>query len=98
MNDCVLSPLGSAYKARDENFSFGGKTGTSQVARITKQQRKIPNFQNLAFHLREHALFVGYAPIQTPKYVVFVLIEHGSSGGKIAAKIARDIFFAIQPE
>ena len=40
---------------------------------------------------RDHALFVGYAPIEAPKYAVAVVVEHGGGGSKVAAPIARDI-------
>lgn len=73
---------------------FAGKTGTVQVRRITNAERQagiIPN-EKLDWHLRDHALFIGYAPLNNPKYAITVIIEHGGSGAKIAAPIARDLF------
>ncbi len=95
MDAVVMAPGGTAYASRIEEagFSFGGKTGTSQVRRISKQERArgiVPN-ELRPWRERDHALFVGYGPVEAPRYVVAVLAEHGGGGGKIAAPMARDI-------
>ena len=51
----------------------------------------IPN-KDLPFKKRDHALFVGFAPYKNPKIAVSIVIEHGGSGSKIAAPIAKKIF------
>ncbi|MEW5704233.1 MAG: penicillin-binding protein 2 [Pseudomonadota bacterium] len=93
-------PGGTAYGSRISNkaMAMGGKTGTSQVMRITKRERDegIPKNADRPWHERDHALFVGFAPIAAPRYAVAVLVEHGGSGSAVAAPIARDILLAIQ--
>ncbi len=91
---------GTAYAARimDKNLAMGGKTGTSQVRRITENERKkgVLKNEDLPWRLRDHALFAGYAPHRNPKYVCSVVVEHGGSGSSAAAPIARDILTATQ--
>lgn len=99
MDAVVNSQRGTAYGARitEAPFSMGGKTGTAQVRRITMAQRAagVKN-EDLSWKFRHHALFVGYGPIEDPKYVVSVVVEHGVGGSKAAAPIARDILTAAQ--
>ena len=85
--------LGTARKYNLEK-SFGGmagKTGTVQVKRITKAQREKGIVKNIdrPWVERDHALFVAYAPIKTPRYAISVIVEHGGSGSSTAAPIAR---------
>lgn len=93
----VNSERGTAHGSRmtQEGMSMGGKTGTAQVRRITAAMRAagVKN-ENLAWKFRHHALFVGYSPIDKPRYVTAVVVEHGVGGSKAAAPIARDILAA----
>ena len=68
---------------------MGGKTGTSQVRRISEAERAagIRTGEGLPRHLRNHGLFVGYAPVDRPKYAIATIIEHGGSSGP-AAQVA----------
>ena len=72
---------------------MSGKTGTTQVRRISMKERQsgIIKDEDLPWHLRNHALFVGFAPHDKPKYAVAVIVEHGSSGSGTAAPIASKI-------
>ncbi|WP_240655113.1 penicillin-binding protein 2 [Rhodovarius crocodyli] len=71
---------------------MSGKTGTTQVRRVTREQRERGfNVQNLPREWRPHALFVGYAPHDNPLYAVAVVVEHGTAGGAAAAPLARDV-------
>ncbi len=94
------SPYGTAYRARisEPGFEMGGKTGTVQVRRISKAERELGVKKNkeLEWHERDHALFVGYAPVQAPRYSVSVVVEHGGGGSSTAAPIARDILLKVQ--
>lgn len=74
-------------------MKMSGKTGTTQVRRISMQERQrgIAKDEDLPWHLRNHALFVGFAPHDKPKYAVAVIVEHGSSGSGVAAPIASKI-------
>lgn len=72
---------------------MGGKTGTSQVRRISKAERAVGAHKrkDRPWEDKDHALFVCYAPYTEPRYAVVVVVEHGESGAKAAAPIARDI-------
>lgn len=72
---------------------LAGKTGTAQVRRITKAERDsgIRKGDEIDRKLRDHALFVAYAPADNPKYAISVIVEHGEGGSRTAAPVARDI-------
>jgi penicillin-binding protein 2 len=77
---------------------MAGKTGTVQVRRITKAERErgVRKNSELEWRDRDHALFVGYAPVRAPRYAVSVVVEHGGGGSSTAAPIARDILNEAQ--
>lgn len=96
----VCSPGGTAYGAHIPypGYEMGGKTGTSQVRRISKAERSkgvIPN-EKRPWEERDHALFISFAPAENPRYVAAVVVEHGGGGSKVAAPIARDLLIEIQ--
>ena len=87
-------PGGTSYRHRfeDPNFTFAGKTGSSQIKRFTEAQREAEVKQtDLKYKDRDHALFVAFAPYKDPKYAISVVVEHGGSGGSAAAPIAKKI-------
>ena len=87
-------PGGTSYRHRWENkkFTFAGKTGSSRIKKFTEAQREAEVKQeSLPYKDRDHALFVAYAPHSDPKYAISVLVEHGGSGGKAAAPIAKKV-------
>ncbi|MBT5264842.1 MAG: penicillin-binding protein 2 [Rhodospirillaceae bacterium] len=100
MDEVVNGPSGTAWPVRadDEALAFGGKTGTAQVRRISERERQLGVRKNedLPWHMRDHALFVGYAPLAEPRYAIAVVVEHGGGGSKVAAPIARDILLEVQ--
>lgn len=71
---------------------MAGKTGTAQVRNISSAERDTGVVANdrLPWKQRDHALFVGFAPADNPKYAVSVVVEHGGGGSAVAAPIARD--------
>ena len=73
-------------------YKFCGKTGTSQVRKISEEQREqeIKN-QDLPWKFRDHSLFTGYGPVETPEYAISVVIDHGGNGSAKAAPIAKKI-------
>jgi penicillin-binding protein 2 len=77
---------------------MGGKTGTAQVRRISAAERAggVRRNEDLPWKQRDHALFTGYAPIESPRLAISVVLEHGGSGGHDAAPVARDIMLAAQ--
>ena len=85
---------GTAFKSRLEDVKFAGKTGTSQVKRITLSERESDEFRKKEqeWKNRDHALFVGYMPHDNPKFSISVIIEHGGSGASTAAPIAKQMF------
>jgi penicillin-binding protein 2 len=91
---------GTAYRARikEEGWEMAGKTGTSQVRRITMAERAagITKNRDLPWRRRDHALFVAFAPVDDPRYACAVVVEHGGGGSKVAAPIARDILTETQ--
>ncbi len=96
----VNSPMGTAYRARirEKGFTMGGKTGTVQVRRISKAEREqgVRKNRDLPWQQRDHALFVGFGPVNAPRYAVSVVVEHGGGGSSTAAPIARDILAEVQ--
>tara|TARA_Y100001970_G_scaffold203916_1_gene248246 strand:+ start:4011 stop:5942 length:1932 start_codon:yes stop_codon:yes gene_type:complete len=87
-------PGGTSYgsRLRKENFIYAGKTGTSQVKRFTELQRELEiKNEDLPYEQRDHALFVAFAPYKNPRYAISVVVEHGGSGSKSAAPIAKKV-------
>jgi len=85
---------GTSYRSRHKKkeFMFAGKTGSSQIKRFTQEQREAEIKQeNITYLERDHAWFVAFAPVSDPKYAISVLVEHGGSGSKAAAPIAKKI-------
>ena len=100
MFNVVNEKTGTAYKSRvvDKSKIFAGKTGTSQIRKISEEERLtgIKKNEELPMAQRDHALFAGYAPFVNPKYAISVVVEHGGGGSKVAAPIARDVLlFAL---
>ena len=95
MYEVVNGAGGTAGRAKFNinGEKMGGKTGTTQVRRISMKERAggIRRDESLPWNLRNHALFIGFTPIDNPKYAVAVVVEHGSSGSGVAAPIASKI-------
>ena len=95
MFDVVNSGMGTAHAAKSAvaGVHVAGKTGTAQVRRITAEERRrgVRKNESLPWKQRDHALFIAFAPTESPRYAVSVIIEHGIAGGKYAAPIARDV-------
>lgn len=95
MYEVVNAKRGTAGRSKvvAEGLRMAGKTGTSQVRNITKAERArgVTRNEDLPWERRDHALFVGYAPADAPRYTVSVVVEHGGGGSKAAAPIARDV-------
>ncbi len=86
---------GTAYSSRiqGDGVKWAGKTGTAQTRNISKAERDrgVTQNKNLPWHLRDHALFVAFAPYDKPKYAVSIIVEHGGGGSSVAAPLARDL-------
>ena len=89
---------GTSYSSRIKNpkYQFAGKTGTSQVKRITKKDRELnlKTFE-IPYNERDHALYIAFGPYKNPRYALSIVIEHGGSGSSAAAPIAKKLFKLI---
>lgn len=100
MTDVVNSAAGTANALRIDSttgrplepaLQFAGKTGTAQVKRITERERQMGiTQQQLPWHLRHHALFVCFGPVENPRYACAVVIEHGMAGFN-AGKVGKEV-------
>ena len=86
MIEVINAPNGTANNIKDARYVIAGKTGTAQIKSYEDQEyediRENPFF-------RDHALFVGYAPIPDPELLILVIVENGESGSRVAAPIAK---------
>ncbi|QIZ21408.1 penicillin-binding protein 2 [Candidatus Pelagibacter giovannonii] len=89
---------GTSYASRieDPKYQFAGKTGTSQVKRITKADRELDlKTLDIPYNERDHALYIAFGPYKKPRYALSIVIEHGGSGSSTAAPIAKKLFKLI---
>jgi penicillin-binding protein 2 len=104
MFSVVNEPHGTAYSARiqDPTMLMAGKTGTAQVHHYSEAEREHGHLtgQSVPWKERDHALFVGFAPFNAPRYVCAVVVEHGGAsggeGGAVAAPICHDVLLEAQ--
>ena len=91
----VLEPGGTAALSRltGPGLSMAGKTGSSQVRRITQAERDagLKDQMEKPWEERDHAIFLAFGPLEAPRYALAVLVEHGGGGARAAAPVARDI-------
>ena len=91
---------GTAWKSRvkDKNYLIAGKTGTSQVRIISAEEREkgIIKNEDLPKEKRDHALFIGFAPYENPRFATAVILENAGGGSKYAAPIGRDVLIAAR--
>ncbi len=78
---------GTGRRAALTEIEVAGKTGTAQIIGA-----EFGGEEGIPFELRPHAWFVGFAPFENPEIALTIIIEHGESGGRVAAPIARKIF------
>jgi len=92
MRDVVLGRRGTARKLGVGTFyEFAGKTGTSQVFGLKQIEEENIAKDDLPEQLRDHALFIAFAPVKNPVIAVAVVVEHGGSGGRTAGPVARKL-------
>jgi len=86
-------PMGTSYRSRlAKEYIYAGKTGTSQIRKITAEERKLKlKNKDLPYKKRDHALFIAFAPYKNPRYAISVVIEHGGAGSSGAAPIAKKV-------
>jgi penicillin-binding protein 2 len=104
MDAVVNEQGGTAYAERitDPGFAMGGKSGTSQVRVITAYEHEhgLRKISQIPWKERDHALFVGFAPVGAPRYVCATVVEHGGvrggHGSEVAGPICRDVLREVQ--
>ncbi len=100
MNAVCNEPGGTAFAWRipDAGFEMAGKTGTAQVRRISKEEHEsgVRSNSSLPWNLRDHALFIAYAPVIQPRYALSIIMEHGAVGAHPHVQMARDILLLAQ--
>jgi penicillin-binding protein 2 len=90
MAEVVHGKRGTARRVGEQTgYRFAGKTGTSQLFQIG-QNETVDN-DEVAEHLRDHALFIAFAPLVDPTIAVAVVMENGGSGSTAAAPVARKL-------
>jgi penicillin-binding protein 2 len=89
---------GFSWRIKEPGFEMAGKTGTAQVRVYSKEERArgLTKNENLEWKMRDHALFIGYAPVIDPKYAIVSIIEHGAVGAHPHVANARDIMLLCQ--
>jgi len=93
MKDVVHHWHGTAHHiSKDLTYTIGGKTGTAQVFSVGQDEKY--NADELPRELKDHALFIAFAPVEDPKIAMAVVVEHGGHGGSAAAPIARKVMDA----
>jgi penicillin-binding protein 2 len=92
MTLAMQPPLGTARAVfSDAPYTCAGKTGTAQVAGLKQDETYAPKVDNVPKHLRDHALFIAFAPLDDPQIAVAVVAEHSGFGATSAAPIARQM-------
>jgi penicillin-binding protein 2 len=89
MANVVEGPRGTARRIRNDHYRIAGKTGTAQVFSV-KQDEKYDE-DKIDPKMRDHALFIAFAPVESPRIAVAVVVENGGHGGSVAAPIARRV-------
>jgi len=88
MVDAVHKPNGTAYRiGRDAKYKIAGKTGTAQLFSLAEDEEY--DAENITEKLRDHGLFIAFAPADDPKIAIAVVVENGGSGSKSAAPVAK---------
>jgi penicillin-binding protein 2 len=92
MRDVISQQGGTAYPTfHDATYTAAGKTGSAQVAGLSQEDEDAPKGQTLPLRLRDHALFIAFAPIENPQIAIAVISEHGIHPNWSAAPVARQI-------
>lgn len=89
MTQVIEGLRGTAKRIRTDDYRIAGKTGTAQV--FTVKQEEEYDEENVPKKMRDHALFIAFAPVENPRIAVAVIVENGGHGGSVAAPIARSI-------
>ena len=89
----IYSQNGTGYRINAGELNLAGKSGTAQVVDINSREEYDEVRTNPL--LRDHAIFIGYAPYDNPRYSIAVIVENGESGGRVAGPIAKEVLEAL---
>ena len=89
----VYSKNGTGYRINPGELKLAGKSGTSQLKKFTSREEYEEIRENP--DLRDHAIFIGFAPYDDPRYAISVLVENGESGGAVAGPIAKEVLLEL---
>ncbi len=100
MDATANEPGGTAYAWRitEPGFEMAGKTGTAQVRVITREERAhgVAKNESLPWKLRDHALYIAFAPVANPRYACAIIVEHGAVVSHPQVQITRDVLLFAQ--
>ena len=85
----IYSPNGTGYRINAGELKLAGKSGTAQVVDINSREEYNQVRTNPL--LRDHAIFIGFAPYDNPRFSIAVIVENGESGGRVAGPIAKEV-------
>jgi penicillin-binding protein 2 len=92
MQEVLYGKHGTAWRsAVGAQYRFAGKTGTAQVIKIPRDDEGNPLDDDVPDHLKDHALFIAFAPVENPQIALAVVVENGGGGSAVAAPIAREL-------
>ncbi len=94
---CNEGGTASRYRITEAGMEMAGKTGTAQVRRISKEERAggVKKNSSLPWNLRDHGLFIAFAPVAQPRYALACIVEHGSDGHP-QCQMAHDVLLFAQ--
>ncbi len=92
MEHVISGERGTGKRIASERYTIAGKTGTAQVFTVAQDEEY--DESEVAEKLRDHALFIAYAPAEAPRIAVAVIVEHAGHGGSVAAPLARRVMDA----
>jgi len=86
------------WRISEPGFEMAGKTGTAQVRVISREEHRfgVRKNESLPWKLRDHAVFIAFAPVARPRYACAVLVEHGGTHEHPNVQMARDILLYAQ--
>lgn len=92
MEEVTHTQGGTAFSVfKNAPYRVAGKTGTAQVAGMAQDELKARSLESTPFHLRDHALFIAFAPADDPQIAIAIIAEHAGHGGSVAGPIARQV-------
>jgi penicillin-binding protein 2 len=94
---CNEGGTASRWRIAEPGMEMAGKTGTAQVRRITKEERVtgVKGDASLPWQLRDHGLFIAFAPVAAPRYALSCIVEHGALGHP-QVQMAHDVLLFAQ--